>query len=275
MHYSILRRFAVPLASVLLAACAGSGDGLNSNGMPATPGSAPNTPLTADFKSIQDNVFTPICVRCHSGASAPQGLQLDESHSYALLVGVPSSEVPHLDRVKPSDPDSSYLVQKLEGASGIVGARMPFGGPYLPRSTIDIIRQWITNGAPQGAPQQSAKEEALAVAATSPLEAAVLERAPRQLLVAFNREIDFSLVNATTISVEQLTDAGIAQAVPIATFTPVEGNPAAVLLQPARALGNGTYRLTVRGRGPAALADLSGRPLGSDLIVEFSVDGAP
>jgi hypothetical protein len=274
MHYSTVRRYAVPLASVLLTACAGNGDGLNSNGMPATPGSSPNTPLTADFQSIQDNVFTPICVRCHSGASAPQGLQLDEGHSYALLVGVPSNEVPGLDRVKPGDPDNSYLVQKIEGASGIVGARMPFGGPYLPQSTINIIRQWISDGAQSGTPAQAAKL-ALAVTATSPVEAAVLERAPRQLLVAFNRELDFSLVNATTLSVARLTEDGGAQPVPIAAFTPVEGNPAAVLLLPARPLSNGTYRLSVRGTGAAALADLGGQPLGSDVIVEFSVDGAP
>ena len=87
--------------AALLAACAGNGDGLNANGQPITPGTNPtNTPLTADFQSIQDNVFTPICVRCHSGAAAPEGLQLDAAHSYALLVGVPSSEMPNLDRVK-------------------------------------------------------------------------------------------------------------------------------------------------------------------------------
>jgi hypothetical protein len=274
MHYSTVRRYAVPLASVLLSACAGNGDGLNSNGMPATPGSTANTPLSADFQSIQDNVFTPICTHCHSGAAAPQGLQLDADHSYALLVGVPSTEMPGLERVKPGDPDNSYLVQKLEGASGIVGARMPFGGPYLPQSTIDIIRQWIINGAQAGNPAQSAKL-ALAVTATSPVEAAVLEQAPRQLLVAFNREIDFSLVNAGTISVARLADDGSAQAVPIAAFRPVEGNPAAVLLQPARPLAAGTYRLSVRGTGAAALTDLAGQPLGSDVIVEFSVEATP
>ncbi len=29
--------------------------------------------LTADFQSIQDNVFTPICTKCHQGAGAPEG----------------------------------------------------------------------------------------------------------------------------------------------------------------------------------------------------------
>jgi len=61
------RRLGVPLAAALLAGCAGNGQGLDSNGQPIGPGSAPDKPLTAEFQSIQDNIFTPKCVRCHSG----------------------------------------------------------------------------------------------------------------------------------------------------------------------------------------------------------------
>jgi hypothetical protein len=43
----------------------------------------------------------------------------------------------------------SYLIQKLEGASDIVGLRMPRNGPpFLTAAQIDLIRQWINNGAP-------------------------------------------------------------------------------------------------------------------------------
>ena len=73
------------------AGCAGNGEGLDQNGQPIAPGN-PSGPVTADFKSIQDNVFTPICSQCHIGASAPEGLQLDAGHSYNLLVGVPDQE---------------------------------------------------------------------------------------------------------------------------------------------------------------------------------------
>jgi len=132
---------------VLLGGCAGNGMGLDANGNPIGSGSSAPAPLSADFQSIQDNVFTPICTRCHTGANAPEGLQLDEAHSYALLVGVPSAEVPGVLRVRAGDPDDSYIIQKLQGSGGIVGQQMPFGGPYLPQSTIDVIRQWITNGA--------------------------------------------------------------------------------------------------------------------------------
>jgi hypothetical protein len=273
MHYSSLRLCAAPLAAALLAACAGNGDGLNANGQPITPGTNPtNSPLSADFQSIQDNVFTPICVRCHSGAAAPQGLQLDAAHSYALLVGVPSNEMPNLNRVAPGDPDSSYLMQKLEGAAGIAGVRMPFGGPYLPQATIDVIRQWITDGAPAGTPPVAA---ALALTATWPLPNARLARIPRQLVVAFSREIDFSLVNETTLSLEQLAPQAAPQPLAPMHYALAAGNPAAVLMRPAVPLANGTYRLHVRGTGAAAIADLNGNPLGEDAVVEFTVETAP
>jgi len=272
MQYSLLPRWVAPLTAALLAACAGNGEGLNSNGQPITEGSNPDTPLSADFQSIQDNVFTPICVRCHSGAAAPEGLQLDAGHSYALLVGVPSGEMPNLDRVKAGDPDSSYLVQKLEGATGIAGARMPKGGPYLPQSTIDVIRQWITNGAQSGTPAAAA---ALALTATWPPADARMARTPQQLVVAFSREIDFSLVNETTLSLEPLAPQGAAQVLPPMHYSLAAGNPATVLMHPATPLPNGTYRLHVRGTGPAALADLNGSALGEDAVVEFTVETTP
>ncbi|MFG6490462.1 hypothetical protein ACG04R_27605 [Roseateles sp. BYS78W] len=126
----------------------GSGSGLDSNGRPVGDGSDPNGPMTASFASIQSHVFTPICTACHAGASAPRGLRLDATNSFALLVGVPSVEVPSLKRVAPGDADNSYIIQKLEGHQA-VGARMPLGGPYLDAATITLIRQWINNGAPQ------------------------------------------------------------------------------------------------------------------------------
>ena len=105
------------------AGCAGNGQGLDQNGQPISAGGSSGGPVTADFQSIQDNVFTPICSKCHIGGGAPEGLQLDAAHSYNLLVGVPSVENSALDRVKPGDPDHSYMVLKIEGADGIVGGR--------------------------------------------------------------------------------------------------------------------------------------------------------
>src|SRR5688500_11064352 len=128
----------------LLGACGGSGEGLDENGRPGTGGGG--AALTPDFQSIQAQVFTPACTGCHAGAAAPLGLRLDESSSYAMLVNAPSVEVSSIRRVAPGNPDASYLIQKLEGRAA-VGGRMPLGQPALPQATIDIIREWIANGA--------------------------------------------------------------------------------------------------------------------------------
>lgn len=134
-------------AAMVIAGCGGgSGAGLDANGRPLGEGDDPSGPMTASFSSIQSHVFTPICTACHAGGAAPQGLRLDAANSFTMLVGVASAEVPSLKRVAPGDADNSYLVQKLEGHQS-VGARMPFGGPYLDANTIGLIRQWISNGA--------------------------------------------------------------------------------------------------------------------------------
>ena len=140
------RRLPAALAGIVLAACGGgSGEGLDSNGRPSAGGSG-NSALAAPFSSIQANVFTPRCTGCHAGSSAPMGLRLDEGNSYALLVGVASAEQGSLQRIAAGRPDDSYLVQKIEGRAAL-GARMPFGGPYLDDATIAVIRQWVADGA--------------------------------------------------------------------------------------------------------------------------------
>src|SRR5271170_5819934 len=130
------------------AGCAGNGQGLDQNGNPISAGGSSGGPTTADFQSIQDTVFTPICSKCHIGAGAPEGLQLDAAHAYNDLVGVPSAEEPSFLRVNPGNPNSSYMILKIEGAMGIEGGQMPLGEAPLPQATMDAIIQWVTNGAP-------------------------------------------------------------------------------------------------------------------------------
>jgi hypothetical protein len=133
----------IGVASFVLAlAGCGSGDGMNNNVT-----QPPIANLQPTLASIQDNVFTPICTGCHAGAGAPQGLQLTAGNSAANLINVHSPQDSNLVRVIPGDPDHSLLIQKLEGTQ-TVGQRMPRGGPFLDQSTINVIRQWITNGAP-------------------------------------------------------------------------------------------------------------------------------
>jgi hypothetical protein len=61
---------------------------------------------------------------------------------------------------------------------------MPFGGPPLPQATIDVIRQWITNGAPNVA-MASDHGANFAVAASSPADQARVAGPVVQIVVAF------------------------------------------------------------------------------------------
>ncbi len=134
------------LCSVIVGCTAGSGEGLNISGRPLSEGG--DVPLAPTLASIQANVFDPSCAGsgCHSGANAPQGLRLDAANSFTNLVGAGSRQDSSFLRVAPGNPDQSYLIQKLEGTAS-VGEQMPLGGPSIPQTTINFVRQWIIDGA--------------------------------------------------------------------------------------------------------------------------------
>ena len=103
--------------------------------------------ITPEFSSIQKNVFTPLCAtsRCHDGLQAPN---LSEGLAYNNIVNILNTQVSGLSRVKPGNPNNSYLYLKLINSS-IEGSRMPIDSPPLSRSATDSIRVWIERGAPQ------------------------------------------------------------------------------------------------------------------------------
>jgi hypothetical protein len=105
-------------------------------------------PAAPTLTQLKSSAFS-VCGGCHTGGgtSLPASMDLTPSHIYASIVSVASVEQPALQRVKPGDPNNSYVVQKLEGAATITFARMPLGGPYLDQATIDQVRAWITAGA--------------------------------------------------------------------------------------------------------------------------------
>ncbi len=103
--------------------------------------------ITATLTEIQNDIFTPSCATagCHSGSNPPDGLLLTAGDAWSNIVNVDAVQV-DLKRVKPGDPDNSYLVRKVEG-NGIVANRMPLGAPPLSQEQIDLIRQWVLEGA--------------------------------------------------------------------------------------------------------------------------------
>lgn len=268
-----------------LAGCAGDGEGLDENGRPVGEGDTGGDggdgggAISADFASIQANVFTPICTACHSGAAAPLGLRLDEGVSYALLVNAPSTEVPSLMRVNPGDPESSYLVQKLEGTAQ-VGGRMPLGGAPLPQESIAAIRQWILEGAQ--APAQSSAPTSLRAA--WPVQGSVLKDLST-IVVTADAELDTTVLTAGTLALSRSggdgafgdeDDIDVAAQIQLRSLSPT------VLAIVGR---NGqwpadTYALRISGGAPLAVTDLSAAPVdgdsdgvpGGDFVLTFEVE---
>ncbi len=283
-------RVCVVLASLVIAACAGNGEGLDANGRPLVPGGSGSLPpLSADLDSIQANIFTPICSVCHIGGGAPEGLRLDAADSFNLLVGVPSTEVPSLLRVKPGDPDNSYIIQKLEGHAA-VGAQMPFGcpttQPCLTTSTIAFIRQWITDGAPPAAAAATVHAAApLTITSIVPDEAEPVSASPPQIMIAFNHDLDVTQIDGRGMHIEKLMPgaAPVAGEIVAARVTISSANLRALMVWPSRPLSAGHYRLVINAGSPSQFSDIAGQSvavgvpneLGESVISTFDVEVLP
>ena len=144
-------RVVLAVLACLSIGCAGEGGGEGGGG-PKPPECTSQVP--GDPISYQANI-APLLARscglagCHLPPLVNAGLDLTPAKAYNQMVGVNSQQVPRLKRIKPGDPDNSYLIHKLEGRSDIIGVRMPRGnGPYLTDGQILVIKRWIANGAP-------------------------------------------------------------------------------------------------------------------------------
>jgi hypothetical protein len=279
-------RSGVALCAIIIAACAGNGEGLDANGRPLVPGGDSALPLSDDFESLQENIFTPICSVCHAGATAPQGLRLDAANSYNLLVAVPSTEVPSILRVKPGDPDNSYIIQKLEGHAA-VGAQMPFGcptsQPCLSTSTIAFVREWITNGA---APASASGVDApLAITGIVPEAKETVAGAPPQVVIAFNQDLDESQLGTYAVHFEKLGDVGelsVLNRMP-ARVSISSANLRALMIWPARPLSAGHYRVVMDAGASTRFSDIAGETVaagtrdesGETVISTFAVEVLP
>ncbi len=114
------------------------------------PGPGDDGPIS--FSERIQPIFTANCTVCHrpGGIAHLQGIELAllEGESHAGLVNQRSVQDPDLTIVVPGDSGSSLLFLKVSSNSPPVGERMPFGGPRLAQSDIDLIRDWIDQGAP-------------------------------------------------------------------------------------------------------------------------------
>lgn len=101
------------------------------------------------FADVQREIFTPRCANaaCHGGDTPQLDLDLSEGKAWSNIVNVDARAVDGAVRVVPGNPDESLLFQLLEGPVASV-RRMPVGFPLEPHQ-IDMVRQWIEDGAPK------------------------------------------------------------------------------------------------------------------------------
>jgi len=104
--------------------------------------------LEPTFSSISELIFIPKCAlyTCHSPAYYQKSGDIDFSTEdvYDSLVNVRSNLFPNEYRIKPGDPDNSNLIKRLEGT---VLAGVPLERSSISQEEINVIRQWIKDGA--------------------------------------------------------------------------------------------------------------------------------
>ena len=235
---------------------AASSFGGNSPPPPPPPPPPPGASFGPVFSEIQSNVFTPDCATsgCHLGGGASAGLPLDTASSYAALVGMASSQDAGLQRVNPGSPDISYLIQKLEGTAA-TGGQMPLNGTALNQADIDVIRQWITDGATDDRVQAS---DPVKVTSISPGVNATLDAQPAQIIASFDRDLDASTVNDLTFVLQNSSGVGITAA---SISVPGASPRSAVFDLTGVVLADDTYRILLLGSGASVILDQDGNAL--------------
>lgn len=101
------------------------------------------------YSTTVQPIFDRECVKCHGPKEKKAKLDLSPGESYKALVNVPSKEVSGTLRVKPGEPDQSYLWLKLEHRAS-EGEGMPRGlffSKNLSQKDMEAIKAWIAAGA--------------------------------------------------------------------------------------------------------------------------------
>lgn len=238
-------------------------------------GAAPPPPpggFNPTFSEIQANVFTPTCATstCHSGGAPSAGLNLESASSYSMLVGIPSSQDAGVMRVLAGNPDSSYLVQKLEGTASGGGIMPPSGA--LDQATIDTIRQWITDGAID---DRVAATGPIKVTSLAPAPLSVLDAPPASIVAGFDRDLDATSVNAVTFTLHASGGDGVfgngndTQITAPQISVPGNNPRSAVFDLTGVALADDDYQVTLSGTAPSLITDLDGNALDGEFAGAF------
>ena len=131
---------------------------------PTTPDAGVQVPdagtepvLEATICSIYESQILAGCSNGYCHASGAGGFRLNHDSAqdlYDSIVNVETSA--RLYYVVPENDRMSYLINKLDGTQDQLvqgaGERMPPAGPYLSFEQIEVLRQWINEGASPDCP---------------------------------------------------------------------------------------------------------------------------
>jgi len=108
----------------------------------------PDPDSGATFSGHVQPILTTRCATagCHGSMAPAAGLDLTEGVARDNLFQ-PSTQNPDIPLVTPGNPTNSYLMTKLTG-DGFAGQRMPLGAAPLSAEELDVVRLWISYGAP-------------------------------------------------------------------------------------------------------------------------------
>jgi hypothetical protein len=139
---------ALTVVLAILTACGSqASEPLAVNGRtPAADGAAP--PAKVTFTEVYDQVLNGSCLSCHTGIIGQfDGLDMStKATAYANTVNKSSSRCAPETLVVPGHAESSLLYLKV--TSPPCGSLMPQNAPALPQSSLDLIKTWIDEGAP-------------------------------------------------------------------------------------------------------------------------------
>ncbi len=114
----------------------------------------PEAALEPTLDAIQARVFEPSCALtgCHSALDSAGEVDLSTADaSYASLVDVRATNAAaravQSMRVKPGDPERSFLRRKMDRPGADEGDTMPPGAPPIEAQHRAAITEWIARGA--------------------------------------------------------------------------------------------------------------------------------
>jgi hypothetical protein len=128
-------------------------------------------PQPVDYATQVQPILTASCTsaQCHDATNPQEALDLTAANAYAELVGVASRQCPTNLLVEPNTPSESYLVIKLQGAgSCFKGTRMPKPPESISAAELQLVRDWIANGAPRNCTNTSHVTGHMACEVSSP-----------------------------------------------------------------------------------------------------------